>query len=50
VELSAKYSFNKDWQAFFLGRYILLDSEVKNSPMVDKSYSGTLWTGVTYSF
>ncbi|MGY2950158.1 outer membrane scaffolding protein for murein synthesis (MipA/OmpV family) [Ewingella americana] len=50
LELSAKYDINKDWQAFFMGRYIRLDSEVKDSPMVDKSYSGMLWTGVTYSF
>ncbi|WP_193387163.1 MipA/OmpV family protein, partial [Yersinia pestis] len=38
------------WNAFFTGRYIRLANEVKNSPMVDQSYTGVLWTGVTYTF
>ncbi len=50
VELSAKYDFTSQWQGFFTGRYIRLADEVKDSPMVDKSYTGILWTGVTYSF
>jgi outer membrane protein len=50
VELSANYQINKDWDAFFVGRYISLSSEVKDSPMVDKSYTGVLMTGVKYSF
>jgi outer membrane protein len=50
VELSANYQINKDWDAFFLGRYISLSSEVKDSPMVDKSYTGVLMTGVKYTF
>ena len=50
VELSANYKINKDWDAFFLGRYISLSSEVKDSPMVDKSYTGVLMTGVKYTF
>jgi len=50
VELSARYDINHDWQAFFTGRYIRLSSEVKDSPMVNKSYTGVLWTGVTYTF
>jgi outer membrane protein len=50
VELSANYKINKDWNAFFMGRYIKLSDEVKDSPMVDKSYTGVLMTGVSYSF
>ncbi|MEG3136144.1 MipA/OmpV family protein [Rouxiella sp. T17] len=49
-ELSAKYSFAPQWQAFFTGRYIRLADEVKDSPMVDKSYTGVVMTGITYSF
>ena len=50
AELSARYNFTRDWQAFFTGRYIRLADEVKDSPMVDKSYSAIVWTGVTYTF
>jgi len=50
VELSARYDINQDWQAFFTGRYIRLASEIKDSPMVNKSYNGVIWTGVTYTF
>lgn len=50
LELSVNYQINPSWNAFFMGRYINLGSEIKDSPMVDKSYTGLLWTGVTYSF
>ncbi|MNC64516.1 MltA-interacting protein precursor [compost metagenome] len=50
VELTTNYNINANWNAFFTGRYLRLDSEVKDSPMVDKSYTGMLWTGVTYTF
>lgn len=50
VEMSASYRINKAWNAFFVGRYVKLSDEVKDSPMVDKSYSGLLMTGVSYSF
>lgn len=50
VELVANYQINKDWNAFFMGRYIQLSDEVKDSPMVDKSYTGLLWTGIRYTF
>ncbi|AJI95499.1 mltA-interacting protein [Yersinia ruckeri] len=49
-ELSANYQINASWNAFFMGRYIHLADEIKNSPMVDKSYTGLVWTGVTYTF
>ncbi|AMO81351.1 MipA/OmpV family protein [Obesumbacterium proteus] len=50
VELTARYQINSNWNAFFTGRYIRLSDEVKDSPMIDKSYTGLLWTGVTYTF
>lgn len=50
VELTANYQFNKDWTAFITGRYIRLPSEVKDSPMVNKSSTSILLTGVSYSF
>ncbi|WP_369788038.1 MipA/OmpV family protein [Rouxiella sp. WC2420] len=50
VEVSAKYSFNPQWQAFVTGRYTRLTNEIKDSPMVNKSYTGLLMTGVTYTF
>lgn len=50
VELTANYRFNPNWNAFMTGRYISLSSEVKDSPMVDKSYTAILLTGVSYNF
>lgn len=50
LELSANYQINKSWNAFFVGRYMKLSDEVKDSPMVDKSYTGLLMTGVSYTF
>ncbi|HHK5767629.1 TPA: MipA/OmpV family protein, partial [Serratia marcescens] len=50
LELSANYQINKSWNAFFVGRYVKLSDEVKDSPMVDKSYTGLLMTGVSYTF
>lgn len=50
AELTASYKLNKDWNTFITGRYIRLSSTVKDSPMVDKSYSAILLTGVSYTF
>nr|WP_269475662.1 MipA/OmpV family protein [Serratia rubidaea] len=50
LELTANYQINKSWNAFFMGRYVRLSDEVKDSPMVDTSYDGMLWSGVTYTF
>ncbi|HHL2711377.1 TPA: MipA/OmpV family protein [Yersinia enterocolitica] len=50
LELTANYNINPNWNAFFTGRYIHLANEVKNSPMVDASWTGVLWTGITYTF
>ena len=50
LELSGGYAFNKNWSAFFNGRISYLGSDVKDSPMVDQSYSPMFITGVTYSF
>ncbi|WP_118985948.1 MipA/OmpV family protein [Photorhabdus sp. CRCIA-P01] len=50
LELSANYKFNQEWAVFMMGRVERLPSEIKDSPMVNKSYSSIVWTGVTYSF
>lgn len=50
AELTATYRFNSTWSAFASGRYVRLDNEVKDSPMVDKSYSALFATGITYTF
>lgn len=50
VELTANYKFNPNWNAFVTGRVIRLSNEVKDSPMVDKSYTGLMLTGVSYNF
>ncbi|AKH65078.1 MULTISPECIES: MipA/OmpV family protein [Photorhabdus] len=50
LELSANYEFNQTWSVFMMGRVEWLPSEIKDSPMVNKSYSSIVWTGITYSF
>ncbi|WP_159564519.1 MipA/OmpV family protein [Budvicia diplopodorum] len=50
AELTANYALDDNWSVFASGRYTVLDSEVKDSPMVDQSYSAFIATGVTYSF
>lgn len=50
VELAVNYQINDDWNVFGMGRYVRLSSEIKDSPMVNESWTGILMTGVTYSF
>lgn len=50
VELTVNYALNDSWSVYGMGRYIHLGSEIKDSPMVDTSWSGVMLTGVTYSF
>lgn len=50
VEISANYKFAENWDFFAMGRVDRLPSEVKDSPMVNKSVTAILWTGVTYTF
>ncbi|WP_240651682.1 MipA/OmpV family protein [Serratia microhaemolytica] len=50
AEVMINYRINANWAAFFTGRYTRLASEIKNSPMVDHTFSGMLWTGITYHF
>jgi len=33
-----------------MGRYVRFDSEIKDSPMIDKSGQALIWTGVSYTF
>ncbi|MDU4841625.1 MAG: MipA/OmpV family protein [Leclercia adecarboxylata] len=50
LELTASYKFAPDWNVYGTGRYSRLSDEVKDSPMVDKSWTGLMSVGVTYSF
>lgn len=50
VEMNASYQLSDSWNASLSGRYTRFDSEIKDSPMVDKSGQFTVWTGISYSF
>lgn len=50
LEVSANYSFASNWGIYGAARYSRLSDEVKNSPMVDKSWDGLFSTGITYRF
>jgi outer membrane protein len=50
LELTVSYRFADNWSVYGTGRYSHLSDEIKDSPMVDKSWSGLLSTGVTYRF
>ncbi|BDH46218.1 outer membrane protein [Salmonella enterica subsp. enterica serovar Choleraesuis] len=50
VELSVNYKLSDSWDIYGMGRYTRLTGEIKDSPMVDKSWNGVLMTGVTYHF
>ncbi len=50
LELSVSYRLTDSWTVYGSGRYTHLSDEIKDSPMVDKSWGGLLSTGVTYRF
>ncbi len=50
LELSVSYRLTDSWSIYGTGRYTHLSDEIKDSPMVDKSWAGLLSTGVTYRF
>ncbi|ENL8183655.1 MipA/OmpV family protein [Salmonella enterica] len=50
LELSANYNFAGNWSVYGTARYTRLSNEITDSPMVDKSWTGILSTGVTYRF
>ncbi|EBO3633855.1 MipA/OmpV family protein [Salmonella enterica] len=50
LELSANYNLLGNWSVYGTARYTRLSDEVTNSPMVDKSWTGLLSTGITYKF
>jgi outer membrane protein len=50
LELSANYRFLGDWSVYGVARYTRLSNEITDSPMVDKSWSGLISTGITYTF
>ncbi|WP_233148883.1 MipA/OmpV family protein [Shimwellia pseudoproteus] len=50
LELTVNYHLTSDWTLYGTGRYTRLSDEEKDSPMVGKSWTGLLSTGITYSF
>lgn len=50
TELSASCNFLGDWSVYGTARYTRLSDEVTDSPMVDKSRTGLISTGITYKF
>lgn len=50
LELSANYRFAGSWSVYGTARYTRLSDEITDSPMIDKSWTGLLSTGVTYTF
>ena len=50
LELTASYKFASDWNVYAATRYTRVGDEIKDSPMVDKSWNGLFSTGVTYTF
>ena len=50
LEVSTNYNFAGNWGVYGTARYSRLSDEVKNSPMVDKSWNGLFSTGITYRF
>lgn len=50
LELAVNYKLTDSWSVYGVGRYTRLSDEITESPMVDKSWTGLLSTGITYSF
>lgn len=48
--LSVSYSLTDSWSIYGTGRYTRLTNETTDSPMVNKSWTGVLSTGITYTF
>lgn len=50
LELTVSYRLTDNLSVYGTGRYTHMSDEIKDSPMVDKSWAGLLSTGVTYRF
>ncbi|WP_392566592.1 MipA/OmpV family protein [Utexia brackfieldae] len=50
IAVNSYYKFSKNWQAFVLARYTYLSSQIKDSPMTDRSSAVLVGAGVTYRF
>lgn len=50
LELTANYRFLGDWSVYGTARYTRLSDEITDSPMVDKTWTGLISTGITYTF
>jgi len=45
-----RYYYGVSGHESVMGRYVRFDSEIKDSPMIDKSGQALIWTGVSYTF
>ncbi|WP_058909773.1 MipA/OmpV family protein [Entomohabitans teleogrylli] len=50
LALTVNFRLTDDWSVYGIGRYTRLSDEIKDSPMVNKSWSALFSTGITYSF
>lgn len=50
VELTVNYAITDNLSVYGMGRYVRPGKAIKDSPMVDSSWTGALLTGVTYKF
>lgn len=50
MEMSANYNFLGNWNVYGLARYTRMSDEITDSPMVNKSWSSLISTGITYAF
>lgn len=50
LEMSANFNFLGNWNVYGLARYTRMSDEITDSPMVNKSWSGLISTGITYAF
>ncbi|WP_099704848.1 MULTISPECIES: MipA/OmpV family protein [unclassified Erwinia] len=50
LELTADYRLTDSWRATLAARYTRLDSEITDSPMVNKHGQANIWTGISYTF
>ncbi|NDL66080.1 MipA/OmpV family protein [Acerihabitans arboris] len=50
IELAVRYHINQNWDTVVSGRFESLASTVQDSPMVERSNTGSVSFGVNYSF
>lgn len=50
IEMTVHHKIDNNWSASLAGRITQLSDEVKDSPMVSRSYNSTMFVGVSYNF